>query len=185
MDFIRKFGFFAMATVLSFVFTSCGEEEVVVEEGPKYTESSIVFTYDYSGKVYDLVDLSYEVLFNEGTEACSYSSNVETGKISLSFTKVKPLSSISVKIVGSRNANPVDMADGIAYDRRDTPRFSITRHFDDGSIDSGGDIHSGSTNATGLDKLTLEEYISTSISRTFTVNLDEEGYLNREQVNAQ
>ena len=179
MGFIKKFGFFAMATMLSLCFVACHEEEVVVEEGPKYTHTNIVFTYDYSGKIYDLIDVTHEVIFNEGTEPVSYDSSEEEGKVIISFTGVQPLSSISVKVGAERNSNPIDMADGIAYDHRDTPRFSVTRYFDDGSFESGGEIHSGSTNATGLDKSTLEESIIENTSKTFTVKLDEEGLLDR------
>lgn len=179
MGFIKKFGFFAMATMLSLSFIACHEEEVVVEEGPEYTHTDIVFMYDYSGKIYDLIDVTHEVVFNEGTEPVKFFPSEEEGRITISFTGVQPLSSISVKIINERNSNPIDMADGIAYDHRDTPRFSITRYFDDGSFETGGEIHSGSTNATGLNKNTLEEYIIEHATTTFTVKLTEEGFLDR------
>ena len=183
IDFIKRLGYFAATAMLCLNITACGEEEVPVEVGPQYTETSILFTYDYSGKVYSLVDLTHEVVFGEGTEPAPFVSNESEGQITVSFTGVKPLSTISVKVIATRNDVAVDMAEGIAYDRRDTPRFSIARHFDDGSIESGGEIHSGSTNATGLDKASLEEYISENCTREFTVSLDEEGRLIRNQIN--
>lgn len=179
MDFFKRIGYLAAAIMLCLNITACGEEEVPVEKGPQYTDTSIIFTYDYSGKVYDLVELSHEVVFSEETLPASYVSNEKEGQITVSFTGVKPLSSITVKVIATRNAAAVDMADGIAYDRRDTPRFVIARHFDDGSIEQSVEFYSASTNATGLDKATLEEYISENCTREFNVSLDEEGCLIR------
>ena len=179
LDFFKRLGYLAAATMLCLNIVACGENKDSVEKGPKYTDTSIIFTYDYSGKVYDLVNLSHEVVFDEGTDLASYISNETKGEITVSFTGVKPLSSITVKVIATRNAAAVDMADGIAYDRRDTPRFVITRHFDDGSVEPSVEFYSASTNATGLDKVTLEEYISENCTREFNVLLDEKGCLIR------
>lgn len=179
MNYIKILGFWVIAAILCCGFVACNEEAPPNEDVASYTHSSILFTYEYSGTVYDLVDLSYEVIFDAETEEVVYDVAEDVGLINISFSEVKPLSTISVKIVATRNDTPIDMAEGIAYDRRDTPRFYITRYYDDGTSESGGEIHSGSTNATGLDKTTLDEYIADTGVKLFTVSLDKEGKLLR------
>ncbi len=180
MDFIKRLSFWVITAILCCGFVACKEEAPPKgDDVASYTHSSILFTYEYSGTVYDLVDLSYEVIFDAETEEVAYDVAENVGQINISFSEVMPLSTISVKIVATRNDEPIDMAEGIAYDRRDTPRFYITRYYDDGTSESGGEIHSGSTNATGLDKTTLNEYIADTGVKLFTVSLDEEGKLLR------
>lgn len=175
---MKNLFYFAAVAMVCAGFASCSKGDDSKPESKKdYLYSSIKYEYTYSGAIYDLVNIEV-VAKKNGVATDSANIDRSNGKITIAFDQLEPNTKTSIEVVYTRNSKDVDAAK--SYERRAVLNKYATRHFSDGSTESGGNIEN-IISSTSISSNEIAEYFDLVINKksTYSAELDTNGNLKR------
>ena len=172
MKLVKLFAFVAFTLLMGFVFANCSGGKSGGDFEREYVCSNMIFNFSYSGSLYELVDLDFEIYVND-IKAKNIRENKSEGNVSLEVGGLPSLARVNVYLTKTRNSTLVDSSK--KYSNTTQPSFSVTRCFSDGSIERGGTVTVSGESFSNYDSNQIEEYISNYNVSSFSIDLDHNG----------